>query len=128
MKLSRQLHNNAKFLPNSGRTSTENFVNWNVNDLLSSKDGWIWSDVTQFHNPIFCHLTAILTKKMTDLFPFSIENKKQPTKTYFSWNKISSLLASKPTCTSIFPWAAAFALLQPQFIKMKCVLLKLPHQ
>lgn len=82
----------------------------------------------QFEVTIFRHSAATLTNKMTDLLPFSTEYEKKPAKAYLSWNKISSFLARKPTCTSFFPCAALFALLQPQFIKMNRVLLKLPHQ
>lgn len=82
-KLSRQLNNNTKFLPNSERTSTENFVNWNVNDLLSSKDGWIWSYVTQLHSTIFCHLTAIVMKRWQIYFPSPLKTKSNQPKLIF---------------------------------------------
>lgn len=56
----------------------------------------------QFHTTIFCHLTAIVTNRMTDLLSFSTGDKKKLAKAHFSWNKILSFLASKPTCAS-FP-------------------------
>lgn len=107
MKLSRQLCKNINFLPNSERTSTKDFVNWNVNGLLSSKDVWIWSDMTMtsYHHLLLFNCNW---NKEDDRFTYFLHWREKETTQSLFFLKQNLQLFGIQTYLHIFPCAAAF--------------------